>query len=259
MALHQEAVLEGRSRAKSPLGKSVIAVSGLEYRWRDDGPPVLALDAVDVRRGERVFVEGPSGSGKSTLLSLLAGVVTPQRGQITVLGQRIDQLSSVQRDHFRSDHVGFIFQLFNLIPYLPVQENVTLPCRFSTLRRKRALARSPTLETEAVRLLSHLDMADQVILNRSVTELSVGQQQRVAAARALMGSPEVLIADEPTSSLDADRRTAFVNLLFQECADSNTTLVFVSHDRSLETLFDRTVHLNEVNAAKHSTINTAVA
>ena len=195
-------------------GGSVITINDLRFRWSQKTPIVIDIEALQIHQGERVFIAGPSGSGKSTLLSLLAGVVTPQQGQVAVLGQRVDQFNSVKRDHFRSDHIGFIFQMFNLIPYLSVVENVTLPCQFSTRRRTHVLNRASSLKEEALRLLAHLDMADQELLNRPVTDLSVGQQQRVAAARALIGAPEIVIADEPTSSLDADRREA--QTLFRE-------------------------------------------
>lgn len=227
----------------------VIAISDLQFRWQPQAPVVLELDMLSIGRGERVFIEGPSGSGKSTLLSLLAGVTVPQQGELSVLGRRLDGLGSVQRDHFRAHHIGYIFQMFNLIPYLSMVDNVVLPCRFSKARHDRALQRSQSLEAEAMRLLEHLDMAQADLMHRSVTALSVGQQQRVAAARALMGAPELLIADEPTSSLDADRREAFVRLLFKECEQSGSTLVFVSHDASLEALFDRTIRLAEINTA----------
>jgi len=229
--------------------KAAVLIRDLAFRWHDEAPVVLALDGLSIDAGERVFVEGPSGSGKSTLLSLLAGVTVPQRGLIQVLGERLDRLGGVQRDHFRAHHIGYIFQMFNLIPYLSVVENVILPCRFSKRRHARALQRSPSLAEEALRLLNHLDMADGDLLARPVTSLSVGQQQRVAAARALMGAPELLIADEPTSSLDADRRKAFVRLLFEECRQAGSTLVFVSHDASLEGLFDRTIRLAAINQA----------
>ena len=226
---------------------AVVELIDVRFRWRDRGPDVLALDEVRVHRGERLFIEGPSGSGKSTLLGLLAGVSVPDRGSVSVLGQPMAALSGPARDHFRADHIGYIFQMFNLIPYLSIVDNVTLPCRFSKLRRSRAQARGEDPASEARRLLRHLDLADPELLSRPVSALSVGQQQRVAAARALMGSPEILIADEPTSSLDADRRQAFVRLLFDECAEAGSTLIFVSHDASLEPLFDRTLRLAEVN------------
>ncbi|MCU7798372.1 MAG: ATP-binding cassette domain-containing protein, partial [Candidatus Thiodiazotropha sp. (ex Myrtea spinifera)] len=154
------------------------------------------------------------------------------------------------RDHFRSDHIGFVFQLFNLIPYLSVLENVALPCRFSRLRKQKATGSGKHLYDEAMRLLGHLNMAHEHLIHRPVTELSVGQQQRVATARALIGAPEIIIADEPTSALDSDMRQAFLRLLFQECEETGTTLLFVSHDRQLESLFERHITLDDINHAR---------
>jgi len=227
----------------------VIDVSDLKFRWQTDSPAVLSIDSFQVTPGECLFIKGPSGSGKSTLLSLLSGVTTAVAGSVRVMGQELERLGSVQRDHFRADHIGYIFQMFNLIPYLSVVDNVTLPCRFSARRRANALQRGNGLEAEARRLLQHLDMDHPDLHRRAVTTLSVGQQQRVAAARALMGSPELLIADEPTSSLDADHRESFIRLLFDECRGVGATLIFVSHDASLEHLFDRTIDLAEINRA----------
>jgi len=225
----------------------VVEVDSLRFAWSASAPLVLDIDCLRVARGERVFLRGASGSGKSTLLSLLAGVITPREGRVTVLGRDLGALTGAQRDRFRADHIGFIFQLFNLIPYLSVVENVVLPCGFSQRRKSRTGGEA---EREAVRLLEHLDMAGAPMLGRPVTELSVGQQQRVAAARALIGTPELVIADEPTSSLDADRRAAFLDLLFRECAREQTTLIFVSHDASLAERFDRTIELGDINRVR---------
>jgi len=227
--------------------KLVIELSDLRFAWKKQAQPVLDIELLQVNHGERVFLRGPSGSGKSTLLSLLAGVNAPQSGELKVLGQNLAKLGNAQRDQFRADHIGFIFQMSNLIPYLSVVENVTLPCRFSRKRKHKVLAQADSLEQEAIRLLGHLDMADNDVLHKPVNELSVGQQQRVAAARALMGAPELMIADEPTSSLDADRRTAFIDLLFRECDSTNATLIFVSHDNSLQAPFERTIEFNQLN------------
>lgn len=194
-------------------------------------------------------MRGPSGSGKSTLLSLLAGVVTPQDGKVRVLGSDLGALGGAARDRLRADHIGFIFQMFNLIPYLSVVENVGLPCGFSERRRTNAIRTGASVEAEATRLLEHLHMASADLLRRPVTELSVGQQQRVAAARALIGAPELVIADEPTSSLDTDRRAAFLDLLFRECERERATLIFVSHDASLASRFDRSIPFAEINRA----------
>ena len=225
----------------------VIAIEDIRFRWQDDQADVLAIDTLTIKQGDRVFIAGASGSGKSTLLSLLAGVNIVRRGQVRLLDQPLEALSQVGRDQFRADHIGYIFQMFNLIPYLSIVDNVLLPCRFSQRRRDQALQTSATLEKEALRLLTHLDLEDAARQQRPVTDLSVGQQQRVAAARALIGAPELLIADEPTSALDHDRRQAFIDLLFQECGRSGSTLVFVSHDRSLQDLFDSTIELADIN------------
>ncbi|MCP4091450.1 MAG: ABC transporter ATP-binding protein [Gammaproteobacteria bacterium] len=224
-----------------------IELDDLRFRWRHGLPEVLHIPGLKVNRGERIFIRGASGSGKSTLLSLLAGINLPTSGRVKILGEMISGLPGSRRDHFRSDHIGFIFQLFNLIPYLSVLENVTLPCRFSEKRMKKATADTGSLEKEAMRLLTHLDMADDDLIHRPVTELSVGQQQRVATARALIGAPEIVIADEPTSALDSDMQEAFIKLLFQECDESGSTLIFVSHDRRLELQFGRHITLDELN------------
>jgi len=227
----------------------VVELSGVRFSWSGALPFVIDIGSLRVARGERVFLRGPSGSGKSTLLSLLAGVITPSEGTLRVLERDIGALGSAARDRFRADHIGFIFQMFNLIPYLSVVENVCLPCGFSLRRRTHAAGGGGTVQAEAVRLLEHLDMGEADVLRRPVTELSVGQQQRVAAARALIGAPELVIADEPTSSLDADRRSAFLDLLFRECARERAALVFVSHDASLAPLFDRAIAFAEINRA----------
>lgn len=223
----------------------VIEIRDLEFGWTPD-QPLLQIERLAIPAGERVFVHGPSGSGKSSLLSLLAGVAVPQRGSLQVLGTEVPRLASAARDAFRADHFGIIFQMFNLVPYLSVLDNVTLPCRFSARRRRQVEARGGP-EPEGRRLLEHLDLAAEAHSPRAVTRLSVGQQQRVAAARALIGRPEIVLADEPTSALDTDRREAFLRLLFRECETEGATLLFVSHDRGLEKLFDRTLALDDVN------------
>jgi putative ABC transport system ATP-binding protein len=229
------------------LATPVIELSNVRFSWTAASPVVVDIGSLCIEEGERVFLRGPSGSGKSTLLSLLAGVTVPREGSIRVLGQEIGGLGGAARDRFRADHIGFIFQMFNLIPYLSVLENVCLPCGFSARRSTRASEGGSGVEAEAIRLLEHLDMADAALLRRPVNALSVGQQQRVAAARALIGRPELVIADEPTSSLDEDRRAAFLDLLFRECEQRRTTLIFVSHDASLGSRFDRVLPFGEIN------------
>ena len=225
---------------------SIVALKDVSFRWRT-GPPLLQIADFAVAAGERVFLSGPSGSGKSTLLGLIGGVLTADSGSVRVLGESLGELSAARRDALRVDRIGFIFQMFNLLPYLSVRDNVALPCRFSARRRERATANGIGVYAEAERLLGRLGLDDPALLDRRVTELSIGQQQRVAAARALIGQPELLIADEPASSLDADARANFLELLMAECRAAGSTVVFVSHDRSLAARFDRQVALLELN------------
>jgi putative ABC transport system ATP-binding protein len=227
----------------------VIEINDLEFAWDGQTRACLEIRRLEVMAGERVFIHGPSGSGKSTLLGLLGGVLVPQRGAVRVLGTALEAIPAAARDRYRSDHVGFIFQLFNLVPYLSVIDNVVLPCRFSSRRRQQTIAAGGSVRAEAMRLLSHLDIG-AALLERAVTELSVGQQQRVAAARALLGRPEIVVADEPTSALDADRQAAFLRLLLAECSAAGATLLFVSHDRRLAGDFTREIALPEINAAR---------
>ena len=200
--------------------ESVVDIRELEFAWPGQAP-VIDLPELTIAQGEKVFLAGPSGSGKSTLLGLIGGVLTPGSGEISVLEKSLGDLSVAQRDRHRADFIGFVFQIFNLLPYLSVIDNVTLPCRFSPRRLERATRRSDSVEAEARRLLDHLQLTSEM-MSRPVTDLSIGQQQRVAVARALIGSPELLIADEPTSALDHDLRQRFIDLLLAECEEAGS-------------------------------------
>ena len=208
------------------------------------GPNVLDIPDLTVNAGERVFLYGPSGSGKTTLLGLIAGVLKPSPGSLTVLGQDVGALSSAARDRFRASHIGYVFQMFNLIPYLNVRDNIALPVRINAERKKRL---NGSLDAAVADAAAHLGI--EVLLDEKVTRLSVGQQQRVAAARAILGSPELIIADEPTSALDANRRHAFLELLFSNVQEAGSTLLFVSHDMGLADQFDRSLSLPDLNRA----------
>ncbi|WEM42047.1 ABC transporter ATP-binding protein [Photobacterium sp. DA100] len=224
---------------------SIIEIRELTFQWPSQTQPLLDVPSLVVNEGEKVFIKGPSGSGKSSLLSLLAGINEPTSGTVELLGRPFSNLKPTARDRFRADHIGYIFQMFNLLPYLSVIDNVLLPCRFSKLRKKHI---GGGMYEQAKQLLSQLHLPDEC-LERPISELSIGQQQRVAAARALIGKPKLLIADEPTSALDHDNREAFIKLLMAECDQAGTTLLFVSHDQTLESLFDRSICLNTINQA----------
>ena len=226
----------------------MIEIRDLRFAFPGASSEVLAIDALSVNAGETVFLHGPSGSGKSTLLALLAGVLVPSSGSVRVLGTAWSDLRSAERDRFRADHVGVIFQQFNLLPYLGVLDNVLLACRFSPRRTARAAEGEGSAGLAAQALLREVGL-EEALWRRPAAQLSVGQQQRVAAARAVIGAPELILADEPTSALDEERRRSFVDLLLAECAAARTTLVFVSHDERLATRFDRRIALAEINHA----------
>ena len=229
------------------MSETILDLKNVCFSWKNSGRELLNLPELLVEQHDHVFLQGPSGSGKSTLLALVGGILVSESGTLKVLGTEIKSLSSSARDAFRVDHIGFIFQLFNLLPYLSIEENVMLPLSFSKIRAKRAGRTKIDQVNEAHRLLKSLALGEQLAEKSPVTELSVGQQQRVAAARALIGNPELIIADEPTSALDADLRHSFLELLFGECKKAGSTLLFVSHDSSLSEHFKRKISMDEIN------------
>jgi putative ABC transport system ATP-binding protein len=222
---------------------AVISLQNVEFKYANSTQKTLSIPSFEVESGEELFLFGASGSGKSTLLEILAGVLTPQSGEVKILGQNLTKMSSTQRDHFRAAHIGYVFQSFNLIPYLSVYENIELPLHLSPERRVRLKGQK---SKEAIEHLGK-ELGIQDLFQKRVTELSVGQQQRVAVARALLGQPEIILADEPTSALDHDHREKFIQLLFQVCEEMNNSVVFVSHDRTLEKLFTRSVSEQSIN------------
>ena len=228
----------------------VIRLSGVRFAWPGRNPFSLAVDSFALPRARRILLIGPSGSGKSTFLSLICGIVAPQSGEVSILGTDLAKLPASARDGFRAEHFGIIFQIFNLLPYGTVIDNVMLPLSFAPLRRKRANAKGKA-EDDAVRLLTRLGLEPHLTRGPSAANLSVGQQQRVAAARALIGSPELIVADEPTSALDRNRQAAFLDLLFTEVAEAGATLVMVSHDESLGPRFDEVLRLDDIAACSH--------
>ncbi|NKI33551.1 ATP-binding cassette domain-containing protein [Wenzhouxiangella sp. XN79A] len=219
----------------------LLELADLHYTWPGASVPVFGGLDLRVDPGEAVFLAGASGSGKSTLLALIGGLIAPDAGRIDFAGTRLDALKRAQRDRFRAEHLGVIFQQFNLLPWLDPVANVLLGCRFSKRRGKRAGDR----EAEAARLLAAMGI-DEAGFARRADQLSVGQQQRVAAARALIGRPDLVLADEPTSALDRDRRDDFLDLLFGEVRQAGSALLFVSHDRELVDRFDRVIELSDL-------------
>lgn len=198
------------------------------------------LPELDLAAGQSLAVLGPSGAGKSTLLDMICGVLKPTSGHLALFGQDVTALSGAQLDRLRGDRIGIIFQQHNLLPFASVRENIALPLRLSSARRKAVGGQE---EAEIRRLLSAVDLDPDTYMRRAVNALSVGQQQRVAAARALIGSPSLIVADEPTSALDRDNQDRFMDLLQDLRSQSGAALIFVTHEPRLAEGFDRVLEL----------------
>lgn len=237
---------EPRTRTVQP-ARYALHADGVEFRWPGARAFELSIDELAIGRGQRILLLGPSGSGKSTLLSLICGIATPRFGTIDVFGENLVSMRATARDRFRAEHYGIIFQMFNLLPYANALDNVLLPLSFAPERRKRVTQhRSP--REEAAQLLVSLGLDEPQSENAIAATLSVGQQQRVAAARALIGAPEIIVADEPTSALDSETQDSFLDLLFGQVEKAGATLVMVSHDERLAGRFDKTVQLRDIAA-----------
>ena len=219
----------------------ILRLDDVRYRWPGRTSFGLHIPNLTLARSETALLLGESGSGKSTLLSMICGTVIAQSGRISVAGQDIAALSVGERDRFRAEKIGLIFQQFNLLPFASVYDNILLPLRFAPHRRNRVT----NLNAEVTKLCRDLGLPDDVVTAQAGT-LSVGQQQRVAAARALIGTPPLIIADEPTSSLDAATQEVFLKLLFTQSRAHGTTLLMVSHDARLSDQFDRVIHMADI-------------
>jgi putative ABC transport system ATP-binding protein len=196
-----------------------------------------AIDEISIIKGERVLISGPSGCGKTTLLNLLAGLLRPDEGTITIAGERIDSMNPSDVDIFRGHHLGLIFQSFHLLSTLTVMDNLLLGARYG---RKWSISEA---HLHANRLLTEVGLAQRA--NSYPSMLSIGEQQRVAIARAIINEPALLLADEPTASLDKKNASAVLDLLFRVCDTHNTTLVMVSHNASIASRFTRVVDASQ--------------
>lgn len=225
-----------------------ILIQDLEFQWPGAPRPTLNIPHWQMAEGARVFLYGPSGSGKTTLLNLLAGIHTSGKGHVNILGQSLGALSSRARDRFRAQHMGYIFQQFNLVPYLSVQDNVALARHFGAAAGFASSTASRDLREETATLMRRLGLS-QDLLTRKAADLSVGQQQRVAVVRALVNRPRLIIADEPSSALDSDTRDDFLALLLQCAAVNGSAVLFVSHDKAVAHHFQTSVALSSLNKA----------
>lgn len=223
-----------------------LSISDLVFSYPSakDGP-VLHIKHWQLEEGGSVFVQGPSGSGKSTFLNILCGMLPTAQGEVSIFGNRLDQLNSRQRDQFRANNIGYVFQQFNLIGYLDIIDNIKLARQF---RREQVADKQATRSSnEEIELLLETLNIDSQHWHKPARSLSIGQQQRVAIARAFINKPKLLIVDEPTSSLDHKNRDVFMSLLMKKVAATKATLIFVSHDQTLSGYFSRVDSISEIN------------
>lgn len=237
--------------SEQSLSDPIIQFSNIRFSYDKGQTLVLDIPNWQVCRGQHMFISGSSGSGKSTLLNLLSGINSPDSGELLMLGHSLTDMSTRELDKFRAKKVGVIFQQLNLIPYLSVMDNILLAAYFANKTEKSKILNK--IQT----LILQLNLCPS-ILTKQASELSVGQQQRVAIIRAMINEPEVLIADEPTSALDAQSKSAFLTLLFELVNTTNCTLLFVSHDNSLVSHFESVVTMSELNKVVTESENEAL-
>ena len=221
-----------------------VNIENLRYAYDKKGTDTLLdIPRWTIAKGEKVLLHGPSGAGKSTLLNLISGILRCSEGKLEVMGKRLDKMNELERDQFRANNVGYVFQSFNLFPFLNAYENVDLSLYFSKD------ARSERSKQEIENLLRELNLSKSDCA-KPIRKLSIGQQQRVAIARSLVKKPGLLIADEPTSSLDEENRNQFMSVLLDLINEQDTTLLFVSHDLSLRQHFNRVEALAGIHQGK---------
>jgi putative ABC transport system ATP-binding protein len=215
----------------------MVEIDDLEFRYESDGFG-LRISNLRIPAGETVALVGPSGCGKTTLLNLLSGIATPQHGTVRIEGRELTLLDDAARRAFRISSVGMVFQEFELLDYLNVEENILLPFLLNRVQRLASASREDIDE-----LAESLGL--KPLLARSIDRLSHGERQRVAIGRALIANPNMLLADEPTGNLDPSTRDRIVDLLFQHAARRQATLVVATHDHNLIERFDRVIDFSQ--------------
>jgi putative ABC transport system ATP-binding protein len=227
---------------------NALELRQIEFAWPNQTKPLFVIPELSLQQGQTLFIGGPSGSGKSSLLSLIAGIQLPRKGSCQVLGTSLKQLSASERDRFRGEHLGLIFQQFNLLPFLTVEENIELPSKLFASRLQKSTQLFGSLKRHIDTLCTELHLQPS-LRRRQARLLSVGEQQRVAAARALLGCPALIVADEPTSALDEDNKLDFLNLLLSTASAQNTSVVTVSHDMRIASNFDHVFQMPKMESS----------
>ena len=230
--------------------ENIIELNNLRKVYRVGNEKVIALDNVSlsIQKGEFCCLLGTSGSGKSTLLNLMAGLEKPTKGSILIKSEHIEKMSEKKLAKFRQEHLGFVFQSYNLLPMLTAAENVSIPLTIKGIPRSVRDKRAKEM-LKAVGLLTHM--------KHKPSQMSGGQQQRVGIARAFVAMPEIVFADEPTGNLDSKTTREVMSLITQMARKNSQTLVIVTHDLEIASYADRIVHILDGNIEKIEIINNA--
>jgi len=223
----------------------MVEVKDLSFHYGEGGF-TLALPELTIATGEKVAFVGPSGSGKTTLVYLIAGILEPDAGTVTVGGTKLAGMGDAGRRNFRISNIGFIFQEFELLDYLTTVENVMLPYLVNS-----SLVLDATVRESARELLDSVGLCD--MFDRKPEQLSHGERQRVAVCRALITKPKIIVADEPTGNLDPENKASILDIIADQVTQRDATLIVVTHDHSLLERFDRTIDLGRAAGGECST------
>ena len=215
----------------------MISIRSIDFHYQY-GEFSLSIPEFHVARGEKVAVIGPSGSGKTTLLNLIAGILTPASGTVSIDDTEVSAFNDAQRRDFRITNIGFVFQDFELLDYLNVLDNILHPYRIT-----QALTLDKAVRARAVSLADAMGIGDK--LKRFADDLSQGEKQRAAICRALLPNPQLILADEATGNLDPENKTLILDLLFKIIEEHDATLLAVTHDHELLKRFDRVVDFQD--------------
>ena len=212
-----------------------------------NGHRCIDIPSLQIKQGENLLLFGENGSGKTTLLRLLCGLIRPDSGDIEVLGRPLTTMSERDKEHFRADYMGYVFQSLNLMPYLSALENILLPCGFSKRKKRYVDQQDITPEYVAYQLMAKLKLEDPMRLRHKTDQLSKGLQQRIAVARALIGNPKLILADEPASAMGNYSQKQVYELLVNHAKEHNATLVCISHHPNANQYFDHCINMKDIN------------